>query len=682
MTIAQLARRPTPESPWESVEQDREEYHRQREVALRAYEQALEKPEAQTALAVRAAASAATSQEIGDIAQRWAAEHASGQVVAHVPAEDQARFIFTVQAVRELAAERQKRLARRLGDVVALGDGALKSTDIEDIRAALTDRGYPIRRVRDAIFAVRVYRNSTTEPAEAPLRVVNLFAGIDAASHAATLIGDGKRFEVVAVAEVQPYPIAVMARHYPQVPNLGDVEKVDWAAFRATHGEIDLVTAGFPCQNLSRAGDGKGLKGKKSILFFEVIRAIEVLQPKYLILENVEGIFDRPKRGDLLTVIRRCRKAGYVLDIAGLEATDYGLPMLRSRFYAVGVRRDLARMLPKRRAWRYHDVAPQGAERMLAELRRNPAEPLTSLKAWEITQYSSIDGTLLDGREVAGLDRPTGEDKGFARRLGIDLDARRDIGKALAEARKMRPPTPEEVEAYRKAWIAANPAKVAQGEAPPKDKDIPWIEIRRPRFSLLGGLVSAHHVPQPSWLGDVLDRTPSADLLFDYDGLRVARKKWRELTPDREAYFEMEAFTAPRRRWGRNKNRRPGPIDVSGIQHPIAHGISHTLWQEGKSYSLGGLGIRPHSCYNLTTHCGWGVVQEGRARLISHDELDLLMGFPRGYSHASEVLNAKGKPRAPSKDARYKALGNSMAVPCIQAALEGCLIAELCLRGM
>lgn len=654
MTIQTLARRPTPETDWEQVDQSREEYHRQREVALRAYEEALAKPEAKTALAVRAAASASTSEQIGDIAAKWAAEHAAGQTVANVPVDDQAKVIFAIQAVRELAPERQKRLARRLGDVIALGADALRSMDIEDIRAKLTGQGLPIRRVRDSIFATRVYRAAIAAPASVdnPLKMLNLFAGIDAATYAASLIGDGKRIQTVAVAEIEPYPIAVMRRHNPQVPNLGDVTKIDWAAWQAANGEIDILTAGFPCQDLSRAGSGKGLKGAKSSLFREAMRAAASLKPRYIVLENVESLLDRKHRRDFIAVTRACRKAGYALDMAGLNAVDFGLPMLRPRWYAVGVRRDLARMLPKRKAWRYHDVAPE----------KSAVEMI---------------------------------DKGLLRRLGRDLDARRDIAKAIEEARRMRRTTAAERDAWRSAWIADHP-----GADPEKMPKAPaWVRIKGSRFSLLGGLLSACHIPQPSWLGDVLDREPSPSLDLDGEGLWEIQQKWDATARPRERVWtdangedcedegdgyqgalyelgDMRAAADRQEAIAKGKSNNP-PLDLTGIKYPMAHGLAHTLWQRGLGYSLGGLGVRPHSMYTLTTHSGFGVVQEGRPRLLSHDEMDRLMGFTPGYSFVDKV---DGK--APSHDARQKAIGNSMAVPCIGAALEGCLIAEMCLRGM
>ena len=82
-------------------------------------------------------------------------------------------------------------------------------------------------------------------------------------------------------------PARILATHWPNVPNYRDVSKVDFTKVPA----IDILTGGFPCQDLSLAGKRKGLvEGTRSGLWHEFARAINELQPKLVVIENVRGL--------------------------------------------------------------------------------------------------------------------------------------------------------------------------------------------------------------------------------------------------------------------------------------------------------------------------------------------------------------------------------------------------------
>jgi DNA (cytosine-5)-methyltransferase 1 len=93
--------------------------------------------------------------------------------------------------------------------------------------------------------------------------------------------------EMAWCAEFDKAPSKILAHHWPNVPNLGDVTKVDWA----TVEPVDIITGGFPCQDLSHAGKRKGLlHGERSNLFHEVIAAVAAIRPSLVVLENVRGL--------------------------------------------------------------------------------------------------------------------------------------------------------------------------------------------------------------------------------------------------------------------------------------------------------------------------------------------------------------------------------------------------------
>lgn len=139
------------------------------------------------------------------------------------------------------------------------------------------------------------------------LRYLSLFSGIEAATVAWKPLG----WECAAVAEIEPFPSAVLAHHYPDVPNLGDVTKITEQQIKQL-GPIDLVVGGFPCQDLSVAGKRKGLTNAdgtftRSGLFFIGMQifhwAKQHCGARYLLIENVPGLISNNKGGDFAAVV-------------------------------------------------------------------------------------------------------------------------------------------------------------------------------------------------------------------------------------------------------------------------------------------------------------------------------------------------------------------------------------------
>ena len=116
------------------------------------------------------------------------------------------------------------------------------------------------------------------------MRYISIFSGIEAATVAWERLG----WTPVAFAEIDAFPSAVLAARYPDVPNLGDVTKVDWSPYR---GAVDLVVGGSPCQSFSVAGKREGLSGASGLMW-EYIRCVQDVMPSWFIWENVPGAFN------------------------------------------------------------------------------------------------------------------------------------------------------------------------------------------------------------------------------------------------------------------------------------------------------------------------------------------------------------------------------------------------------
>jgi len=112
------------------------------------------------------------------------------------------------------------------------------------------------------------------------IRYLSLCSGIEAASVAWTPLG----WNPVAFAEIEKFPSAVLAHHYPHVPNLGDISKISGKDFR---GQIELLVGGTPCQSYSIAGRRGGLddpRGQLTLVFFQILGAA---RPRWVVWENV-----------------------------------------------------------------------------------------------------------------------------------------------------------------------------------------------------------------------------------------------------------------------------------------------------------------------------------------------------------------------------------------------------------
>ena len=140
----------------------------------------------------------------------------------------------------------------------------------------------------------------------------------------------------VAFCEVEPFCRAVLKKHWPDVPILGDVRNAWFPA-------ADVISGGFPCQDISRAGKRAGLAGTNSGLWREFLRAICMVRPLYAIVENVAALLGRGL-GDVLGDLAECR---YDAEWNCLQASDVGLPHARERIWIVAHRDGLRKLQPR-----------------------------------------------------------------------------------------------------------------------------------------------------------------------------------------------------------------------------------------------------------------------------------------------------------------------------------------------
>lgn len=161
------------------------------------------------------------------------------------------------------------------------------------------------------------------------MRYISLFSGIEAASVA------WRGWEPVAFSEVAPFPCAVLAYRFPDVPNLGDVTGVDWSEVLERHGAVDLIVGGSPCQSFSVEGRREGLDGESGLMW-EYIRAVRDVRPRWLLWENVPGVFSVDSGRAFGTLISELQAIGYGCAWRVFDSQFFGLAQQRKRVYVVG----------------------------------------------------------------------------------------------------------------------------------------------------------------------------------------------------------------------------------------------------------------------------------------------------------------------------------------------------------
>lgn len=164
----------------------------------------------------------------------------------------------------------------------------------------------------------------------AKLRYISLFSGIEAWSCA---VRDMPEYEPVAFCEIDPFASAVLKHHYPDVPNLGDITKVDWSKY---NGLVDLIVGGSPCQGFSIAGLRKGLQDDRSCLALAFVQAVEAIKPRWFVFENVPAILSCNNGQDIKQFFAALNDCGYSISWAVLDSQYFSLAQRRRRLFACG----------------------------------------------------------------------------------------------------------------------------------------------------------------------------------------------------------------------------------------------------------------------------------------------------------------------------------------------------------
>jgi DNA (cytosine-5)-methyltransferase 1 len=396
---------------------------------------------------------------------------------------------------------------------------------------------------------------------------LSVCSGIEAATVAWHQLG----WEAAGFAEIEPFPAAVLAHHYPAVKNLGDMTNYkEWDL-----GTIDLLVGGTPCQSFSVAGLRKGLADPRGNLALVYCGILDHFRPKWCVWENVPGVLSSNGGRDFGSFLGALAELGYGFAYRVLDAQYFGVAQRRRRVFVVGYLGD----------WR-------PAAEVLFEPESVRGDPAPSREARQ-----KVAGTLKGGSGSRGYPDPSDGNGGM---LTIAMSS----GQAGAEIR---------IDGGAPTLTCLHEAPIAAGA------------LCKETFS--GGMggrpdsAAAAHVLPVAIQGNLIGRNAGGP-----NGVGASA--------DGTMYTLTKA-------------------DVHGVAQPTAA----FKWNMGAKAH--GIGYAEEQSPTFDTKPdSIAVMAQMAVRRLTPVECERLQGFPDGYTN----IPWRKQPESPDGP-RYKALGNSMAVP-------------------
>jgi len=162
------------------------------------------------------------------------------------------------------------------------------------------------------------------------MRFLSVCSGIEAVSVATEPLG----WKAIGFSEIETFPCSVLAHHYPNVRNYGDMTRFEEWDINET--DFDLLAGGTPCQSFSIAGLRGGLADDRGNLALTYCRILQKFRPKWFLCENVPGVLSSNGGRDFGSILGAMEELGYGLAYRVLDAQYFGVPQRRRRVFVVG----------------------------------------------------------------------------------------------------------------------------------------------------------------------------------------------------------------------------------------------------------------------------------------------------------------------------------------------------------
>jgi len=455
------------------------------------------------------------------------------------------------------------------------------------------------------------------------MRFLSVCSGIEAASAAWTPLG----WKAVAFSEIEPFPCSVLAHHYPDTPNWGDMTKYkEWPDV-----PIDLLCGGTPCQSFSVAGLRKGLDDPRGNLMLTFGAIAAKYRPKWLVWENVPGVLSSNGGRDFGAFLGMLGELGYGFAYRVLDAQYFGVAQRRRRVFVVGCLGD----------WR-------SAAAVLFERHSLQGHPAPSRQAGKAAP-------TIPSRSTAGGG------------LGTDFDCDGGTicvatGQAGAEIGAEMAPT---LNCNHEAPYVAHHSLRGEGFDASED----GTGRGTPLVPHVVGALACNTGPNGHDAGNfACNQAVDAGHVLP---VAFAENSRHELRLEGGDGQRTGALSTGGGKPGQGVPMIAFPANLSATQHASTENLSPSLGalnptavafnmhKSGNKASSLGISEDRTDCLIATANSPFAVQQMGmQVRRLTPEECEALQGFPRGYTNVPH----RNKPAADGP--RYKALGNSWAVPC------------------
>ena len=456
------------------------------------------------------------------------------------------------------------------------------------------------------------------------MKYLSIFSGIEAATVAWEPLG----LHPVAFAENERFPSAVLAERHPSVPNWGDVTKFrDWP-----DADVDVLVGGSPCQSFSVAGLRKGLADPRGNLALTFLAILDRYRPRWVLWENVPGVLSSDGGRDFGAFLGGLGQLGYGWGYRVLDAQYFGVPQRRRRVFVVGYLGD----------WR-----PPAAVLFEQESLRGDSAPRR--ETGEGVAPSLAARTRGGGEDLAKAVRtPTG---------GID---REDMHTLIAYGGN-NTEGPIDV-------ATASRAKGGSGHGDFESETFVTHSLRAEGFDASedGTGRGTPLVATPIDTRNAL-RDPDKKDAMNRQGIGIGEPGDPSPTPT-DAFTPAVAFSC--KDHGADAGEVAPPLRAMGHDgsHANAGGqvaVAFTVSEQSNGFAWErpfALTLDSHP-QSDTSNRQVGIRDGMAVRRLTPRECERLQGFPDSYT----AIPWRGKPAEDCPDGpRYKALGNSMAVPVMR----------------
>ena len=234
------------------------------------------------------------------------------------------------------------------------------------------------------------------------LKLLDLFSGIAGFSYAAEKIVGG--YKTTQFVEKDSYCQSVIRKNFPNTPIHDDIR-----TFTAKPGQFDVFTIGFPCQDLSVAGKQRGINDKtRSGLFYESIRLLREVRPRFALFENVRNLLSHEKGQTFQEVLFQIAKAGYDAEWSVISARDLGACHLRERIWIVAYTNDYGSSTSKRIRVddKTNSITQEGKNKTSKSERSSNPRDSRTFQQTSKTSYTSNTNSSRTQSNSEGLEEP------------------------------------------------------------------------------------------------------------------------------------------------------------------------------------------------------------------------------------------------------------------------------------